>query len=177
MPLIETIGHEPTPAKEYNRLVSYMIPARSLFEMDNNCLSQIECFKDLIKNYISFQSKSNLYNIENESDFEKILKETDLLKCLDEEIIATDFRNGIEQTIIAFDRLFSNINEYQYLYIALKNHYLSLKVNSSNIEEDYSEPSTNTEDDNSLNLKIKPEVLPDDINLYGSEFLKGKLND
>ena len=73
--------------------------------------------------------------------------------------------------------MFSNINEYQYLYIALKNHYLSLKVNSSNIEEEYSEPSTNTEDDNSLNLKIKPEVLPDDINLYGSEFLKGKWND
>lgn len=171
MQLDDTVSQNPNPTKEYSRLVSYMIPARSLFEIDNNFLSQIECFKDLIKNYISFQSQSNLYNIESESDFEKILKETDLLKCLDEEIIATDFRNGIEQTIIAFDRLFNNINDYQYLYVALKNHYLSLKADTSNINE---EVTTEELENIKSELKIKPVVSPDDNNVYGSEYLKGK---
>jgi hypothetical protein len=162
---------KPNVPNEYSRLVSYMIPARSLFETDNNILSQIESFKDLIKNFIAFQSKSSIYNIENESDFEKILKETDVLKCLDEVIVATDFRNGIEQTIIAFDRLFNNINEYQQLYLSLKNHYISLNVDSNYTEEDIS-----PEEDELVKteLKIKPEVLPDDINVYGSEYLKGK---
>lgn len=171
MQLDDTVSQNPNSTKEYSRLVSYMIPARSLFETDNNILSQIESFKDLIKNYILFQSKSNLYNIENESDFEKILKETDLIKCLDEEIIATDFRNGIEQSIMAFDRLFSNINDYQYLYIALKNHYLSLKAEATNISEDITLEEI---EDIKSELKITPNVSPDDINVYGSEYLKGK---
>ena len=133
--------------------------------------------KEKINEYIEFKSNSLMYKeLSSEDDFKGILENTDIMTCISEELKATNFRVEIENIITTIENLFKEVQSYELLFTALRNHYLSLNINEQIA------PVSSKFDDNSEELEdevgftsdnISVQKVPDNSDLYGAEFLKG----
>lgn len=143
-------------------------------ELSNN----IEEIKLVINKYLEFRTNSIMYkDLVSPEDFNKILQESDIMSCIEEELRANILRQRIERYMTEVENYFKEVDSYKLIYTALKNHYLSLNINeqieqnpelySNKPSDDNDEVSEFTSDDISVNK------IPDNSDLYGAEFIKG----
>lgn len=139
---------------------------------------------DLIQQFIDLNTKS--VTPTDDIDFDDIMKTQNLLTYVNDEIELNHLQCKIEEKINNFQMFIQNFHNIELIFYSLRNYYMSLKMKPQENEVS-NEPTTTTPED----LQSQPEVglfdprdyeknpkfiskeIPENADLYGSQFIKG----
>lgn len=140
---------------------------------------------DLIQQFIDLNTKT--VTPSDDINFDDIMKTQDLLSYVNDEIELNQLTCKIEEKLNNFQMFIQNFHNIELIYYSLRNYYLSLKIkpetDTSNNNIENSENNSTTEEQKEVGLfdprdyekqpKVISKEIPDNADLYGSQFLRG----